>query len=561
LTRSGFGSDRISAVTSSSRSPGTCHGERRGVDLVERGEGYVDGDAVALVTGLEVIAHGQAERALLPDVRVVRAGDRVRALPHQHRGVEREQVRPAPPLLLPPGVEVGTAHDALADPGVVEVEQRVLVDHDPPPPRPVLELLGLLQELPVGREERLPGVPLAVHERVPDEELARQDRVDLAEADQPVRGQRDAVQGDPLVAHHRGALARPVRLGVAALDQVLPQPFRPRRVDRGVLPAPQARGLDQLGGHHEVRLPPGQARAREDREPGTARTQVLGQRPPAAAPSTGGRAPSRLRLLLQADVREQAGQQGLVDPVVVRFVRVLARREPDLPRDLPQLRLELLPLADPQVVQVLLAAHPAERRRAALLLLAAQVAPEVQPRHEVGAVVAEAGVELVGPGPVLDRPLARVLDRQRGGDHEHLAQTAEPVGLEDHPAQPRVDRQPREPAPDRGQPVARGAPGAQRAQLLEQLDARADVALVGRVDEREPGDVAEAQRRHLEDHAGQVGAEDLRVGELRPGEVVLLGVQPDGDPVGHPPQRPARWLADAWLIGSIGSRCTFVRSE
>ena len=315
-------------------------GERRGVDLVERGEGYVDGDAVALVTGLEVIVHGQAERALLPDVRVVRAGDRVSALPHQHRGVEREQVRPTPPLLLPPGVEVRTAHHALADPGVVEVEQRVLVDHDPPPPRPVLELLGLLQELPVGREERLPRVPLAVHERVPDEELARQDRVDLAEADQPVRRQRDAVQGDPLVAHHRGALARPVRFGVAALDQVLPQPFRPRRVDRSVLPAPQARGLDQLGGHHEVRLPPGQAGAREDREPGTARTQVLRQRPAAAAPSTGGRAPSRLRLLLQADVREQAGQQRLVDPVVVRFVRVLARREPDLPRDLPQLRLE-----------------------------------------------------------------------------------------------------------------------------------------------------------------------------------------------------------------------------
>ena len=25
------------------------------------------------------------------------------------------------------------------------------------------------------------------------------------------------------------------------------------------------------------------------------------------------------------------------------------------------------------------------------------------------------------------------------------------------------------------------------------------------------------------------------------------------------PQRPERWLADAWLIGSIGSRCTFSR--
>ena len=27
------------------------------------------------------------------------------------------------------------------------------------------------------------------------------------------------------------------------------------------------------------------------------------------------------------------------------------------------------------------------------------------------------------------------------------------------------------------------------------------------------------------------------------------------------PHRPLRWFADAWLTGSIGSRCTFVRSE
>jgi hypothetical protein len=27
------------------------------------------------------------------------------------------------------------------------------------------------------------------------------------------------------------------------------------------------------------------------------------------------------------------------------------------------------------------------------------------------------------------------------------------------------------------------------------------------------------------------------------------------------PQRPARWLALAWLIASIGRRCTLVRAE
>ena len=32
-------------------------------------------------------------------------------------------------------------------------------------------------------------------------------------------------------------------------------------------------------------------------------------------------------------------------------------------------------------------------------------------------------------------------------------------------------------------------------------------------------------------------------------------------PASTRPQRPDRWLADAWLIASIGSRCTLVRAE
>ena len=59
-------------------------------------------------------------------------------------------------------------------------------------------------------------------------------------------------------------------------------------------------------------------------------------------------------------------------------------------------------------------------------------------------LVLEAGVRLVGLGLLVDRPLARVLDRQGGDDDEHLAGAAEPPGLDDHPAQPRVERQPRQ---------------------------------------------------------------------------------------------------------------------
>ncbi len=149
------------------------------------------------------------------------------------------------------------------------------------------------------------------------------------------------------------------------------------------------------------------------------------------------------------------------------------------------------------------------------------------------------------------------MDR-RGGDDEHLAQAAEALGLEDHPAQPRVDREPGEPLADGGEPDAlsslveegalapvtrpgsrdRASPvldqrgGGDGAQLLEQVGAGLDVAAVGRLDEGEAGDVAEPERGHLEDDAGEVGAQDLGVGELRPGLEVLLRVEPDRDALG-----------------------------
>ena len=71
---------------------------------------------------------------------------------------------------------MGAADDVGADPGVVEVEEGVLVDDEVAAAGPVLELLGLLEQPPVLGEEPVPGVPLAVDERVPDEELAGERR-------------------------------------------------------------------------------------------------------------------------------------------------------------------------------------------------------------------------------------------------------------------------------------------------------------------------------------------------------------------------------------------------
>ena len=46
--------------------------------------------------------------------------------------------------------------------------------------------------------------------------------------------------------------------------------------------------------------------------------------------------------------------------------------------------------------------------------------------------------------------------------------------------------------------------------------------------------VAEPERGHLQDHRGQVGAQDLGLGELRASLEVLLGVEPDRDAGGDP---------------------------
>jgi hypothetical protein len=115
-------------------------------------------------------------------------------------------------------------------------------------------------------------------------------------------------------------------------------------------------------------------------------------------------------------------------------------------------------------------------------------------------------VELVGAGTLLDRPLAGVLDRQGGRDDEYVAQAAEAVGLEDHPREARVDREPRELAAGAGEArtLARGGGvGDEGTELLEQLYAGPDRSAVRRVDEREPLDLAEPEGGHLQDHAGQ----------------------------------------------------------
>ena len=519
-------------------------GERVALDAVQGGDREVHRDAVGRGSRLELVGQRERQVALVPAVRVVGLVDGGDARVDQHLRVEGEQVGLALPGALPPRVEVRTRDDVCPDARVVEVEQRVLVDEDVAAAGAVLELLDLLEQRAVLREEPVTGLPLAVDEGVPDEQLAGHRRVDLAVGHEPVGDEGHAVQRHALVGHDGRALLGPVRLGPGPLHEVLAEPFGPLRPDRRVDPPPETGGLHQLGGHHQLRLLLEQAGPGEDREAGVARAEVV-------APVG----------VAQPDVREQPGQQRLVDRVGVRGVGGVSHVELELLGHLTQLRLELLPLADAEIVEVLRLAHAPERARRQGALLLPDVAPQVRQRHEVRGLVAEPRVCLVRLGPEVRRPLAWVLDGERGGDDQHLPQAAEPVGLDDHPRETRVDREYDELATEPGQPAAWVLlAGVEGAELLEELDAGLHVPLVRRVDEREAGHVTEAQGGHLEDDRGEVGPEDLGVGELRPALEVLLRVQPDAD-AGLDPAAPALALVGRRLADRLDRQALHLGAE
>ena len=96
---------------------------------------------------------------------------------------------------------------------------------------------------------------------------------------------------------------------------------------------------------------------------------------------------------------------------------------------------------------------------------------------------------------------------------------------DDHPADARIDRQPRELAPERRQ----RARLVDRAQLLQQLETIGDRARRRRLDERKRVDRRETERRHAQDHRRERAPQDLGVGVRRPRGKVVLAVQPHAD--------------------------------
>src|SRR5699024_3904667 len=134
---------------------------------------------------------------------------------------------------------------------------------------------------------------------------------------------------------------------------------------------------------------------------------------------------------------------------------------------------------------------------------------------------------------LLGRPLPRVLNGQRGRDDQHLTDAALTVGLQHHPSHARVDGQLREFLAGRSEPLVLPT-AVERTDFGQQLVTCRDLSAVRRIEEGEPRDVPESQRRHLQNDRGEIGPQNLRAGELLAGLEILWRLQPNTDALGNP---------------------------
>ncbi len=254
-----------------------------------------------------------------------------------------------------------------------------------------------------------------------DKQFAAERRVDLAVVDLARGDHRQAIDGDFFRCHYRALGPLPVRLAVRALEQMLSHRLDPLGIDTCGDAPPQAAGLYQLGNHRPLWRLLKQPRAGEDREPGIARAGKL-----------------LFVGILHADMRQQAGKQRDMNFAVL--CRLAVNRNTQLFHHLAQLGIDILPLAYPQVVEVVGTAQTTELVRRQRFLLLAEVVPQVHKGEEVRLFVMEAAMFFIGRLLLVHWPLARILNRERRGDDHCLAHAAQLLRLQHHTGQTRIHR-------------------------------------------------------------------------------------------------------------------------
>ena len=230
-----------------------------------------------------------------------------------------------------------------------------------------------------------------------------------------------------------------MRLTVLTFDEVPGQALGPFRFDAGGGTRPEPRGLHDLGRHHEPWWFRREMRSGEDHELRAASAQeLLGVS------------------LADADLAEQTGQDGLMNRCrrwrfMVGCGHRRRNRPPEVLGDPDELRVQVSPFADSQAVQILSTAPLPELVRRQLRAELVQVGPQIQQGQELRPRCGEARMRGIGCLAMLGRPLAYVRNRQCGRQHEHRADHALFVGLDQHARQPRIDRYTSERPSDRGE--------------------------------------------------------------------------------------------------------------
>ncbi len=492
------------------------------VHLVQREQRHLQRDAVARRARLEVVGQRHLDAGHRQPLREQVGGHARRLVAHQvvARQVQQPQLvlglAARLQLVAIPALERGAGMDAGRDRLVVEAVNQLVVHQHVLAARFMLQLLDVGQQLAVVREERESGVELALHQRAADEQLARARRILPAERHAPAVVDRQTIERAALERADLRRTLLPVRLGQRRLQQVRAHLLDPLGLDLRDAACVEPAGLDQFGGHHPAPGLLDERRAGPQMELDGARAEVV-----------------RLVVGLHADVAEQAGEQRQVDLLEGRIDLVQAPAQ--FAHHRQQLRVDVAPFAQPQVREEVRAARVHQLPVRLLVrdrLL--EPGPDLQPLQEFGTLVGEPAMRLVGLLLRLDRPVARVLHRQRAGDDQHLAQRLLVARGQDHAADPRVERQARQFAAERRERVV----VVHRAEFVEQLVAVGDRAARRRLDERERLDRTEVQRLHAQDHRGQRRAQDLGIGEARAAGVVGVLVEADADAVGHAPAAP-----------------------
>ena len=224
--------------------------------------------------------------------------------------------------------------------------------------------------------------------------------------------------------------------------------------------------------------------------------------------------------------------------------------------------MQVLPFAHAQVgKKVRFAEFPALALRAEALPLVVHGVPDFQQREKIRLRIGETFVR-GGRGIFLvEWSLARILDAQAGGDDEQFARGVFMLRLQQHPAERRVNRQPRKIVAE----LRELALLVERAEFLQQLVAAINRRGWWRIHEGKRLDVAEPIRLHAQDDFGEVRTLDFRLRVLRALREILLGIQPDAHAVLHATAAAFALVGAALRNGfnwqSLGPRARFVAAD